>query len=123
MQLQSHRMEKTEKDGAIPFASSYFFRRILVFEEATRKGSHAKKKKERERRNWRELWGVNIQKTCEQDSGNITQSSRRTSCGHRDKIRDALKRGVLRQAVHVRASLQKHCVQTQGQNRANRGFT
>lgn len=51
MQLQSHRMEKTEKDGAIPFASSYFFRRILVFEEATRKGSHAKKKKrEREKK-------------------------------------------------------------------------
>lgn len=36
---------KDKKNGAIPFAKSYFFRRILAFEEATRKGSHAKKKK------------------------------------------------------------------------------
>lgn len=42
-------MEKTE-EGTIAFASSYFFRRILAFEEATRKGSHAKKKKEREKK-------------------------------------------------------------------------
>lgn len=33
-------------NGAIPFAKSYFFRRILAFEEATRIGSHAKEKKE-----------------------------------------------------------------------------
>lgn len=38
---------KDKKNGAIPFAKSYFFRRILAFEEATRKGSHAKKKKEK----------------------------------------------------------------------------
>lgn len=109
MQLQGLKMERTERMEQFHLRVSYFFRRILAFGEATRKGSHAKKKKREKKLEERESWGVKYLQTCEQGSGNIAQSCRRTSCGHRDA-----KRGELpdyRQAVHVRAGLHKSTAQ------------
>lgn len=73
MQLGSQN-GKDKEEGAIAFASSYFFRRILAFEEATRKGSHAKKKKEREEIGGEKIAGVKNHKR-EQDRGNTTRTS------------------------------------------------
>lgn len=60
MQLQGLKMERTERMEQFHLRVSYFFRRILAFGEATRKGSHAKKKKKREEIGGQRIVGCEI---------------------------------------------------------------